>query len=259
MILNIENPKLLKEITSSIIKKHPKMAKKHNQMLVELGKYYHDIHAEYHKGLYTFGIFQTLLVENPDSNITNEQYEYLGEQLDEKHPRFIQFIIQAVFSESILSFRRVTDEDRKSISIPNLHRKLEYIITATKSSGENVLMCDLEKIKNKLDSVAKKTVKNYADLRIAHLDKRWETNMNNESVVELKDAIILIKNYLNTFKRYYTGSAYHYFDEVPNACVNDQAKKGTEHFIRLIYGNKKYDTLKGKLSDFLSEIESLEY
>ncbi len=258
MILNSENPALLEEITSGIIEKHPKMAKNHCKMLEELGKYYHDIQAEFHKGLYVFGIYQTLFIENPEKRVTEEEFDYLIEQLDRKHPYFIRMIVQSVFSESILCLRKIIDADLKSISIPNLHRKLEHILTASESTDESDFICNLERIKNKLKSAGNDTVKNYADLRIAHLDKRWETNLKNKSVAELKKTIILIKDYLNAFNRYYTGSAYRYFDEHPNACVNDQAKRATEDFIHLIYGNKKYGTLKNKLMDFTSEIESYE-
>ena len=258
MIVTPENKQLLNEITTEIISKHPRMAKKYRKDLENLGKYYHDIHLEYHKGLYVFGIYQTLVVENPDKRVTEEELNYLVEELDKNQPYFIRIVTQSVFSESILSFRRVTDEHDQAISIPNLHRKLKHIITASQTLKENTLMCELEKINTQLKCEVNKTIKNYADLRIAHLDKRWKTKMDNKSVVEIKKVIFLIKDYLNTFICYYTGSGYHYFSELPNACVNDQAKRGTERLFHLIYGNKKYNTLKNKLKDFREEIESYE-
>ena len=258
MIVTPENKQLLNEITTEIISKHPLMAKKYRKDVENLGKYYHDIHSEYHKGLYVFGIYQTLFVENPEKEVTEEEYNYLVKQLDKKEPCFIRMITQSIFSESILSFRRITDEDDQAISIPNLHRKLKYIITVSQTPEANNFMCELEKINKQLKCEVNKTIKNYADLRIAHLDKRWETKMSNKSVTELKKGIFLIKDYLNTFKRYYTGSTYCYFSEQPDACVNDQAKRGTERLFHLIYGNKKYNMLKNKLKDFREEIESYE-
>ena len=185
MIVTPENKQLLNEITTEIISKHPLMAKKYRKDLENLGKYYHDIHLEYHKGLYVFGIYQTLVVENPDKRVTEEELNYLVEELDKNQPYFIRIVTQSVFSESILSFRRVTDEHDQAISIPNLHRKLKYIITPSQTPEENTLMCELEKIYKELKCEVGKTIKNYADLRIAHLDKKWETKMSNKSVTEL--------------------------------------------------------------------------
>ena len=258
MILNPENKKLQNEITAEILSKHPLMAKKYRKDLEELGKYYHDIHLEYHKGLYVFGMYQTLFVENPEKDVTEEELNYLVEELDKNQPCFIRMVTQSVFSESILSFRRVTDEDKQAISIPNLHRKLKHIITASQTPEEKTLMCELKKIHIELKCEVNKTIKNYADLRFAHLDKRWETKMDNKSVVEIKKVIFLIRDYLNTFIRYYMGSGYQYFSEQPNACVNEQAQRGTERLFHLIYGNKKYNTLRNKLIDFSEEIESYE-
>ena len=258
MIINPENKKLLNEITAEILSKHPLMAKKYRKDLEVLGQYYHDIHLEFHKGLYVFGIYQTLVVDNPGKDVTEEEFNYLVDELDKNQSYFIRMVTQSVFSESILSFRRVADEDNQAISIPNLHRKLKHIITASQTPEENTLMCELEKIYKELKCEVNKIIKNYADLRFAHLDKRWKTKMDMKSVVEIKKVIFLIKDYLNTFIRYYTGSGYYYFSEQPNACVNDQAQRGTERLFHLIYGNKKYNTLKNKLIDFREEIESYE-